>query len=435
MALYFPITYQANDIIPYNISMCNSDLSLTPTTPSTINNQFFVPPPFEPFSYSQSPNNHCQVSPLQLSPIHEFSECSNASNNSKHSNEDNCYGKNYNTFSFECNDIQQNQLQDVYYSNSMNPLNAYNSVVDTPDSVYGSANDNYFDNDNNFFKFEPEDIARINSTQFSQMDNEYINYNEINCQSKNQSPCGSPTHIDPWIANNLNYVGSQSPKVEDNHLPPINQAFSTHFHSTIEDTKTNVANLSLEHNLLDSFDTIFLDEFFEPKMGTELHINPENYNMSSVNEDKPNREYKDIWTEPKKPLNILLPADIQKSSNMPKIPKINIINANKLKPLKPKSLPKTKAVEDENDGEEDREPKECKWQNCNKIFSGKMELVAHIEKTHVVCKKGDEFTCYWHECMRSSRPFNARYKLLIHMRIHSLDKPNKCPVSFFFIFI
>lgn len=42
---------------------------------------------------------------------------------------------------------------------------------------------------------------------------------------------------------------------------------------------------------------------------------------------------------------------------------------------------------------------------------------------------GDEFSCLWRDCTRSRRPFNARYKLLIHMRVHSGHKPNRCHVS------
>ncbi|XP_071450323.1 zinc finger protein GLI2-like, partial [Hetaerina americana] len=76
--------------------------------------------------------------------------------------------------------------------------------------------------------------------------------------------------------------------------------------------------------------------------------------------------------------------------------------------------------------------------------------VKHIEKNHVDARSrgggsgvsssrgcssaqssggslGEEFACYWHLCPRRTRPFNARYKLLIHMRVHSGDKPNKCP--------
>ncbi|GBP26711.1 Zinc finger protein GLIS3 [Eumeta japonica] len=70
--------------------------------------------------------------------------------------------------------------------------------------------------------------------------------------------------------------------------------------------------------------------------------------------------------------------------------------------------------------------KTCLWEHCYDRYPNQTTLVDHIERCHVNTYKGDEFSCLWSGCARARRPFNARYKLLIHMRVHSGHKPNRC---------
>lgn len=81
----------------------------------------------------------------------------------------------------------------------------------------------------------------------------------------------------------------------------------------------------------------------------------------------------------------------------------------------------------------DQQEQSCHWIDCSVAYGSQEELVRHIEKVHIDQRKGEEFACFWTGCVRRHKPFNARYKLLIHMRVHSGEKPNKCMVSCFYL--
>ncbi|XP_074866463.1 zinc finger protein GLIS2 [Carettochelys insculpta] len=69
----------------------------------------------------------------------------------------------------------------------------------------------------------------------------------------------------------------------------------------------------------------------------------------------------------------------------------------------------------------------CRWAKCNQLFDLLQDLVDHVNDFHVKPEKDAGYCCHWEGCARHGRGFNARYKMLIHIRTHTNEKPHRCP--------
>uniref|UniRef100_A0A1A8CJE9 Zinc finger protein GLIS2 n=1 Tax=Nothobranchius kadleci TaxID=1051664 RepID=A0A1A8CJE9_NOTKA len=83
------------------------------------------------------------------------------------------------------------------------------------------------------------------------------------------------------------------------------------------------------------------------------------------------------------------------------------------KPLSPEPSPDSQLV--------------CRWKKCHLLFDSLQDLVDHINNFHVKPEKDSGYCCQWEGCARNGRGFNARYKMLIHIRTHTNEKPHHCP--------
>ncbi|KAF5295978.1 hypothetical protein FQA39_LY12750 [Lamprigera yunnana] len=73
-----------------------------------------------------------------------------------------------------------------------------------------------------------------------------------------------------------------------------------------------------------------------------------------------------------------------------------------------------------------KEQVQCCWSNCGITFESLDQLASHVSKVHASSGPGGLFYCGWKGCTRNNKGFNARYKMLVHVRTHTNEKPHRC---------
>lgn len=65
------------------------------------------------------------------------------------------------------------------------------------------------------------------------------------------------------------------------------------------------------------------------------------------------------------------------------------------------------------------------------MFCHLNDLAGHVTQAHGTAPMGSvNYYCKWEGCPRTDRGFNARYKMLVHIRTHTKEKPHQCPECF-----
>ena len=51
---------------------------------------------------------------------------------------------------------------------------------------------------------------------------------------------------------------------------------------------------------------------------------------------------------------------------------------------------------------------QCRWLQCTAKFINLDDLVSHVNDAHVRAERDVDYKCYWNDCPRKGKGFNAR---------------------------
>lgn len=215
------------------------------------------------------------------------------------------------------------------------------------------------------------------------------------------------------------------------NLPRENQVQQPNFNSGMNKQVGNLAMGSMNENMNSNMNNMVdnmngMNVRPPPPYNQAVGQQQQQQQMSNgINPPHTNNMQSNFQQQPLQPLPVQQ-NNMSQSENLNNLNNNNINNLNTLTSNINDVLLNESFLDDGEVDENGEKQHICRWIDCNNQFKEQDELVRHIEKAHIDQRKGEDFTCFWAGCQRRYKPFNARYKLLIHMRVHSGEKPNKC---------